>query len=190
MCCFCLHGKAPPVRVFPAIISPWRGESKYASTPFDTFRHIYYIGGGRGNRTYRRAVPATSDLRTSQGLCLDAGWLSFLENSLSMIHSLNISRAGNQRYPVIADFDKSPTTKARASLPKPIRGAPAPLWASKNPVLMSPVDPILIVGNHKALTASRSSVSPQLATLPGQEILLMLHGSGWRGSRAVVLHAR
>jgi hypothetical protein len=60
-----------------------------------------------------------------------------------MRFSLNISRAGNQRYPIIADFSKSPTTKLRATLLKPVRGAPAPLWASKNPVLMSPVDPKL-----------------------------------------------
>jgi hypothetical protein len=39
----------------------------------------------------------------------------------------------------------------------------------KEPVLLSPVDPILIGGNRKALTASGSSASPQLATLPGQE---------------------
>jgi hypothetical protein len=35
---------------------------------------------------------------------------------------------------------------------------------------------MLIAGNREALTASRSSVPPQSATLPGQEVSLMLRG--------------
>src|ERR1019366_8840675 len=47
---------------------------------------------------------------------------------------------------------------------------------------MSPVDPMRIAGNHKALTASRSSVPPYIATLPGQEVSRTLRGYG--GGRA------
>src|SRR5579862_5577738 len=47
----------------------------------------------------------------------------------------------------------------------------------RNPVSKSPVDPILIVGNRKASTASRSSVSPHTQRFLARKFFSCPHGT-------------
>jgi hypothetical protein len=121
--------------------------------------------GGRGSRTYRRALPATHDLRASKG---------------SISYTLDGALSLRSKPPFDTAHDAMRTTlfKGAALLSEHLVSPCGASQTFRNLIPMSPVGAVASPDRREALTASRSSVPLQFATLPGQEVLLRSDGTG------------
>jgi hypothetical protein len=134
--------------------------------------------GGRGSRTYRRALPATHDLRASKGSISYTLYGALSLRSKPLFNAAHVAM-------------RTTLFKGAALLSEHLVSPCGASQTLRNPIPMSPVDahpkrtPRGVNGLQEFSTTS-------IATLPGQEVLLRPYGTGrganfgggWEGEMA------